>query len=162
MTSADSPSSIQLASSPALTASSKSNEAAQIQPAPAWREHEPPGLMTTLGPLLSRRDGDTWVYGLRLDARHLNQAGLVHGGTFTALLDHAISTVAWEYSGKTPCLTVQLNTSFLRGAKSGQELSARARVTHGTGSMLFLDGSLYADDQLVATAQAIMKRLPKR
>lgn len=129
---------------------------------PAWREHLPPGLLTTLGPLLSRREADTWAYGLRLDSRHLNQAGIVHGGTLTALIDHALSTIAWEHAGKTPCLTVQLSTSFLRAAQTGQTLVARGKVTHGSGSMLFLDGTLHADEQLVATAQAVMKRLSPR
>jgi len=118
--------------------------------------------MSALGPLLSRREGEGWAYGLRIDSRHLNQAGIVHGGTLTALMDQALSTIAWEHAGKTPCLTVQLNTSFLRAARAGQTLSARGTVTHGSGSMLFLDGSIHADDVLVATGQAIMKRLSPR
>lgn len=125
----------------------------------AWREHYPSGLMATLGPLLSRREGDGWMYGLQLDERHLNQAGIVHGGTITTLLDHALSTIAWQHAGKTACVTVQLNTSFLRGAQPGQLLTARGTVTHSSGSMLFLDGTLHADEQLIATAQAVMKRL---
>ena len=124
-----------------------------------WREHHPPGLMSALGPLLSRREGDAWVYGLQLDSRHLNQAGIVHGGTITALLDHALSTIAWDYSGKVPCVTVQLNTSFLRAAKPGALLEARGVVTHSSGSLLFLDGSLRAHTLSIATAQAVMKRL---
>lgn len=131
-------------------------------PEPTWREHLPPGLLTTLGPLLSRREAHGWAYGLQVDDRHLNQAGIVHGGTLTALIDHTLSTIAWEHSGKTPCLTVQLNTNFLRAAQPGQLLVARGSVTHGSGSMLFLDGSLHVDDTLVATAQAIMKRLKPR
>lgn len=130
--------------------------------AAAWREHRPPGLMSTLGPLLSRRETEGWAYGLRLDSRHLNQAGIVHGGTLTALMDHALSTIAWEHAGKAPCLTVQLNTSFLRAARAGQLMVARGTVTHSSGSMLFLDGSLHADEVLAATAQAVMKRLPPR
>ena len=112
--------------------------------------------------MLSRREADGWAYGLRLDERHLNQAGITHGGTLTALIDHALSTIAWSSSDKTPCVTVQLSTSFARSAQAGQTLVARGRVTHSSGSMLFLDGTLHADDVLVATAQAVMKRLPAR
>lgn len=130
--------------------------------APSWREHRPSGLMSTLGPLLSRREADGWAYGLNLDARHLNQAGIVHGGTLTALMDHALSTIAWEHAGKVACVTVQLNTSFVRAAQAGQTLVARGAVTHGSGSLLFLDGTLHAGDMLVATAQAVMKRLAPR
>lgn len=127
-----------------------------------WREHQPAGLMSTLGPMLSRREADGWVYGLRADDRHLNQAGIVHGGTTTALMDQALSTVAWEHAGRQPCLTVQLNMSFLQAAQAGQTLVARGTVTHSSGSMLFLDGTLHADDRLIATAQAVMKRVAPR
>ena len=129
---------------------------------PPWREHLPPGLMTTLGPLLSRREACGWAYALQLDDRHLNQAGIVHGGTLTALLDHALSTLAWEHAGKTACVTVHLSTSFLQAARPGQLLVARGGITQSGGSLLFLDGSLQADDTLVATAQAVMKRLSPR
>jgi len=130
--------------------------------APPWREHQPSGLMTTLGPLLSRREAAGWAYGLRIDARHLNQAGIVHGGTATALMDQAVSAIAWEHAGKVACVTVQLNMSFLRATQPRQLLVARGAVTHGSGSLLFLDGTLHADDTLVATAQAVMKKLSPR
>src|SRR5690606_34026346 len=119
----------------------------------------PPGLMSTLGPLLSRREDKGWAYALKMDARHLNQAGAVHGGTITALLDHALSTIAWEHSNRTACVTIQLDTSFLSPARITDLLIARGEVTHGAGSIIFLTGTLHSGPVLVATAQAVMKRL---
>ncbi len=118
--------------------------------------------MGALGPLLTRREGDQWAYAIRLGNDHLNLAQVVHGGTLTALMDHALSTIAWNSAGKAPCVTVQLNVNFLGASRSGQLLVARGKVTHETGSLIFLDGALHADDAPVATAQAIMKRLEKR
>lgn len=127
-----------------------------------WREHQPAGLMSTLGPMLTRREAGGWAYGLRMDERHLNQAGIVHGGTTTALMDQALSAIAWEHAGKQPCLTVQLTLSFVRAAQAGQTLVARGTVTHSSGSMVFLNGTLHADEALIATAQAVMKRVSPR
>lgn len=124
-----------------------------------WRSHTLPGLMGGLGPLLTRREGDGWAYALHLNEGHLNQAGIVHGGTVSALLDHALSTIAWQTSERTPCVTVQLNISFLGASRPGQLLVARGRVTHQTGSLLFMEGTLHADNAHVASAQAVMKRL---
>jgi hypothetical protein len=104
-----------------------------------WRSHTLPGLMGGLGPLLTRREGDGWAYAL-----HLN---------------HALSTIAWQASERTPCVTVQLNISFLGASRPGQLLVARGRVTHQTGSLLFMEGTLHADNAHVASAQAVMKRL---
>ncbi|PLC51462.1 phenylacetic acid degradation protein [Pollutimonas subterranea] len=118
--------------------------------------------MGVLGPLLTRRDGDQWAYAIRVRDEHLNQAQVVHGGTITALMDHALSTIAWDRAGRVPCVTVQLNVNFLGTSRAGQLLVARGKVSHEAGSLLFLDGTLHADDILVSTAQAIMKRLEKR
>lgn len=129
---------------------------------PRWREHRPPGLMTTLGPLLSRGGAAGRCFGLRLDERHLNPAGAAHGGTVAALLDQVLSTIAWEANGRNPCVTVQLNVSFVRAAQAGDTLEANGTITHQSGSLIFLDGTLRAGDALVATAQAIMKRMTPR
>lgn len=126
-----------------------------------WRSHELSGLLGVLGPLLTRRDGDQWAYAIRVRDEHLNPAHVVHGGTITALMDHALSTIAWDRAGKKPCVTVQLNVNFLGASRSGQLLVARGKVSHEAGSLIFLDGTLHADDSLVSTAQAIMKRLEK-
>ena len=126
-----------------------------------WREHSLAGLMGTLGPLLTRREGETWAYGLNIDERHLNQAGMVHGGTLTTLMDQALSALAWEKSGKRPCVTVQLNMNFLQPGRVGDTLVARGRVTHQSGSMLFLDGDIQCGDTVLATGQAILKRLSR-
>ena len=127
-----------------------------------WKPRELAGFIGTAGPLWTRREDAGWAYGLLCDARHLNPAGRVHGGALVTLLDHAISTIAWERSGKQACVTVQLNTSFMKPARAGQLLAARAQLHHASGSMLFLDATLHADEVLVATAQAVMKRLAPR
>jgi len=124
-----------------------------------WREHHLPGLIGTLGPLLSRRDEQGRAYGLHIDEKHLNPVGVVHGGTVATLVDQVISAVAWEHNDRQPCLTIQLNTTFLKATLPGETLVARGRVTHQTGSMMFLEGVVYSGDELVATAQAIMKRM---
>ncbi|MCC2596302.1 PaaI family thioesterase [Pusillimonas sp. MFBS29] len=132
------------------------NEAGEGTP---WREHALPGLIGTLGPLLSKRQNDQWLYGLRVRKDHLNQANIVHGGTITALMDHALSIVGWSHAGKIPCVTVQLNVSFLGAAKEGDLLVAGGRVVRATGSLLFTDGSITVNDNVIATAQAILKRV---
>lgn len=124
-----------------------------------WREHNLPGLLGVLGPLLSKRENEHWLYGLRIRKDHLNQANIVHGGTVTALMDQALSTVGWSHTNKTPCVTVQLNVSFLGSAAEGDLLIASGRIVRATGSLLFADGSITVNDAVIATAQAILKRI---
>ena len=126
---------------------------------PAWREHSPPGLLSVLGPLLSQRRDDQWIYGLRVRPEHLNPAQVVHGGTLATLMDHALSAIAWSHTQKTPCVTVQLNCNFLGPAALGDLLVADGHIVRETGSLLFMAGNITVNGTAVATAQGILKRL---
>ena len=122
-----------------------------------WRQRELPGFMGVAGPLWSRREGGSWSYGVLLAHSLLNPAGVAHGGALLTLIDHVMSTVAWEASGRTPCLTLQLDTQLLAPARAGQFVEARARVVRRTHSLLFMQGSVTLDDAPILVAQAILK-----
>ncbi len=125
-----------------------------------WKVRSLAGFAGTAGPLWTRREGDGWAYGFQMAPAHLNPAGVVHGGALLTLVDHAISTVAWEACGRVPCVTLQLDSQFLTAVRQGQFAQARAQITHRTHQMLFMQGSVAVDGQMVLRAQAIVKVLP--
>ena len=122
-----------------------------------WKQRALPGFMGVAGPLWTRHEADGWAYGLLLAPGHFNPAGVAHGGALLTLIDHVMSTVAWEASGRTPCLTLQLDTQLLAPARAGQFVEARARVVRRTHSLLFMQGSVTLDDAPILVAQAILK-----
>jgi uncharacterized protein (TIGR00369 family) len=125
-----------------------------------WKQRELPGFIGHAGPLWTRREGDAWAYGLLAEARHLNPAGVVHGGALVTLLDHAISSVAWEAASRAPCVTLQLDTHFLAAVRGGDFVQARATVSHRTAGLMFMAGEASVDGRPVLRGQAIMKVLP--
>ena len=126
---------------------------------PGWRKRALPGFAGLIGPLWVRKEDDGWAYGLLTTADHLNPAGVVHGGLLTALLDHGISAIAWEALGRRACVTVQLDTHFLAAAREGQFLQVRGRVARATSSLVFMQGELSAEGEVVATAVAVLKQV---
>ena len=122
-----------------------------------WKPHELPGFMGLAGPLWTRREDDGWAYGLQVQRQHLNPAGVLHGGALLTLVDHALSTVAWQSLQRQPCLTLQLDSQFLASVAEGGFVVVRARVTQRTRSLLFLQGLATVEDTPVLQAQAIMK-----
>ncbi|MPN21470.1 hypothetical protein SDC9_168850 [bioreactor metagenome] len=68
-----------------------------------------------------------------------------------------MSGVAWEASGRQPCLTVQLDTHFVAAVAPGQFAEVRVKLNHRSRSLMFLYGEMTANGTLVATAQAVMK-----
>ncbi|WP_291089334.1 PaaI family thioesterase [Hydrogenophaga sp.] len=127
--------------------------------AQGWKSRQLDGFMGHSGPLWTRREGDGWVYGLLAEDKHLNPAGVVHGGALATLIDHVVSTVAWEACGRTPCVTVQLDTHFLAEVRAGDFALARASITARTGSLVFVDGLVQVEGQAVLTARGVMKML---
>jgi len=125
-----------------------------------WKPRTLPGFIENAGPLWTRREADGWAYAFVCEARHLNPAQRVHGGALMTLLDHAISSVAWEATGRRPCVTLQLDSQFLAAVEAGQFAEARARVTHQTRGLVFMQGTVSVGAQDVLVAQAILKILP--
>ncbi len=131
----------------------------QTLSATGWKPRMLPGFIETAGPLWTRQEADGWAYGFLCEARHLNPANRVHGGALMTLLDHAISAVAWECSGRKACVTLQMDTQFFAAVEEGQFVEARAEVTHKTRNLLFMTGFLSVENQRVLKAQAILKVL---
>lgn len=122
-----------------------------------WKLRSLSGFIETAGPLWTRREDNDWAYGFLCEARHLNRAGVVHGGTLVTLLDHTISAVAWEATERSPCMTLQLDTHFMAAVREGQFAEARARVIRRTRRLVFMEGNITVEDEEVLAAQGIMK-----
>jgi len=122
-----------------------------------WKARELPGFFGQVGPLWTRREPDAWAYGVLADDRHVNPAGIVHGGMLTTLLDHALSAIAWEANARKACITVALDTHFLAPARPGEFIAARGRIVRQASTLVFMQGSLTVRDRTVATASAILK-----
>jgi uncharacterized protein (TIGR00369 family) len=125
--------------------------------AQGWRQRTLDGFVGLVGPLWTRREDTGWAYGLLTTANHTNPAGVVHGGLLATLIDHALSAIAWEAAGRRPCVTVQLDTHFLSSARVGQFLMARGTVLRASASLVFMQGSITADDDALVAATAVMK-----
>ncbi len=122
-----------------------------------WKRHALPGFVGMAGPLWTRQEEGGWAYGLRVQPQHLNPAGLAHGGALMTLMDHALSTLAWQACGRVACLTLQLDTHFLGAARDGDFVQVRGQLTRRTRGLLFLQGRASQGEAPVMQAQAIMK-----
>lgn len=123
-----------------------------------WRElKKMPGLMGHIGPLLAKREGESWRYGLQTTEVHGNPIGVIHGGSLMAMLDQTATMIAIWITGEKAVLTVQMDTRFLAAARIGDLIEGTATLRHRTGTMLFIDAQLSVDGKAVADASLIMK-----
>jgi uncharacterized protein (TIGR00369 family) len=122
-----------------------------------WKPRTLPGFLDLVGPLWTKKEGDSWAYGIVAEDKHINPAGIVHGGMLATLLDHALSAIAWEANDRKPCITIALDVHFLAPARPGQFVAARGRIVRQASSLVFMQGNLTVDGDEIATACAILK-----
>jgi uncharacterized protein (TIGR00369 family) len=84
---------------------------------------------------------------------HKNSNGVVHGSVIHALLDSAMGWECFRAAGRQPVATAEISVRFLRPVFDGR-LEARARVLHGGKRLLFVEGDVRRDGEVVAVGQA--------
>jgi acyl-CoA thioesterase len=79
----------------------------------------------------------------RVERRHLNLNGVVHGGVYATILDTAMgaSVVTLLAPGETTA-TTSLYVEFLRAAREGEVLTARGEVLRRGRHIAFAEGNL--------------------
>ena len=90
--------------------------------------------------------GFTTVSG-RVERRHLNINGVVHGGVYATILDTAMGgSVVTLLADDETTATTSLYVEFLRAAREGEVLTARGTVLRRGRHIAFAEGNLVGSD----------------
>lgn len=112
------------------------------------------------GPFYRRDDGDGALSFLFVPSEtHLNQDGSVHGGALMTFADVVLGNTVHQQTDGRRATTVSINTDLVAPAAKGDRITADARVTRRTRSVLFVSGELYANGTLIMTASGLWKIL---
>ncbi len=83
----------------------------------------------------------------RVEHRHLNINGVVHGGVYATILDTAMGAAVVSLLGPhETTATTSLYVEFLRAAREGDTLSARGHVLRRGRHIAFAEGDLTGRD----------------
>jgi acyl-coenzyme A thioesterase PaaI-like protein len=115
---------------------------------------EPHGRFTPgIAALYVKREGDGIVRGVRVEDRHLNAAGIAHGGFLATMMDSTFGNTLGAAGRRG--FTVRLVTDYVGPAKRGDWLEGRARITRATATLAFLEGELTVGSRVVIKGQAV-------
>jgi uncharacterized protein (TIGR00369 family) len=128
----------------------------------------PPGYVETrlidpfeihVGPIFETGAKDAKRYALRVDKRHINMRGIVHGGMYMTFADAALGQAAWDATDRAPSVTLNMQAQFLRGAVLGDLIEVVPVVTRKTRALLFIRGDFTVKGETVFAVQSLWKLL---
>jgi len=114
------------------------------------------------GPYCYRQGEDGQIcYGFQTDERHANPLGVLHGGALFSFVDtvfgHLIFSATKRYSA-----TISLTTEFISAVEMGAWVDGKVSIKRLTGSMAFVGAEVYANDQLLMSANGVFKLFQER
>ncbi len=95
---------------------------------------------------------------LVLERHHTNPNGVMHGGVVTTRMEEVVgggiaSVPGMEARWAAPHATVEMNASFLSGARPGDKIVVEGRVLRLGRSMAFGEAEARRGDELIATGR---------
>jgi uncharacterized protein (TIGR00369 family) len=109
-----------------------------------------------IGPLLSKGKGADLVIGLRVEAKHCNARGSVHGGILATLADVALGyTLASATNPPANLVTANLTLDYAGTAKVGDWLETHVDIQKQGSRLAFANCYITAGDQRIVRASAV-------
>jgi uncharacterized protein (TIGR00369 family) len=112
-----------------------------------------------VGPVLEKGEKGAKRFALRVDKRHLNMRGSVHGGMLMTFADAALGQAAWDATDHAPSVTLNMQTHFLHGAKEGDLIEVEPKLMRQTRALLFIRGDFTVSSEVVMTVASVWKLL---
>ena len=114
------------------------------------------------GPFYYRLQEDgTPVCAMRVEARHLNGGGVLHGGAIMTFADYSLYVFAAAL-GEARMVTVSFSGEFVGAVQEGAVVECTGEVIRSTGSMIFLRGLMKTDGAPVFNFSGVLKKLRPR
>jgi acyl-coenzyme A thioesterase PaaI-like protein len=127
-----------------------------------WRTWSRDKFETHNGPFWHRMDDDGRIHcAFRVENKHLNGMGNVHGGAFMAFADYCLFAMASPIL-EGPGVTVSFACEFLDAARAGELIEGSGEITRAGGSMIFLRGMLKSAERSLLTFSGTIKRVKRR
>lgn len=125
-------------------------------PSPAQRFIEAIPHSRALGMRLEEIGEGRAVISMPYDERFIGDpaTGVIAGGAVSALMDTCCGAAVMSYPGARGTATLDLRIDYMRAAKPGQRITARAECFHASRSVAFVRATAHDEDASLPVATA--------
>lgn len=127
-----------------------------------WRNWAPDAFEDVNGPFVYRVEETGVRCAFRAEARHMNGAGILHGGCVMTFADYAAFCIAHEALAGGGAVTVSMNTEFVGAGQAGDLVEATGEVVKAGGSMIFVRGEIFTAGRTIAVFSTVLKKIGKK
>ncbi len=115
---------------------------------------------TRNGPYFHKVEGERFWHGLRVQYRHCNVHGSLHGGMMSSFADGLLATSVSRGTGMRG-VTVRMVCDLIGGVDAGAWLEGTAWVTGQDERTAFAEAEAFANGELVFTASGVFRIFPR-
>lgn len=109
-----------------------------------------------IGPIYNKGSGAELKIGWRVEPKHTNARGGLHGGVIATLADIALGyTLATTTQPPTRLITASLTVDFVGGAEPGEWIETSSEVLKVGGRLAFANVHFWNGDQRIAGASGV-------
>ena len=113
-------------------------------------------VIDLIGPVYSKGEGEGLVLGLRVEKKHCNMRGTLHGGILATLADVALGyTIAFSTNPPTGLITTNLSLDFAGTAKIGDWIEAGVEVQKKGSRLAFANCYISVGEERIVRASAV-------
>jgi len=111
-----------------------------------------------LGPFFFKVDGDEIHTAFRVEQRHCNSHGSLHGGIMMAFSDYTLCLAA-NTVAEQGVATVSCNNEFIAPAYEGHLVLGKSETVKRGRTLVFARAELRVEDKIILISSAVIKPL---
>jgi len=112
-----------------------------------------------VGPVFEEGDKGSKRFAFRVDERHVNKRGVVHGGMMLTFADAAIGQAVWDFTDRVPSVTMNMQAQFIDGARLGDLVEVKPELVRKTRALVFVRGDFTTSGRTLMTISSVWKLL---
>jgi len=112
-----------------------------------------------VGPAYAQGGKGARRYAFLVRPHHCNMRGVVHGGMLMTLADMTLGQAVWDATDNAACVTLNMQTQFLKSANAGDWIEVVPDLTRRTRGFVFMRGDFTVGGETIMTVQSVWKLL---